>query len=111
MFKHCDECLLLPDEAGLCDGCENNYREIARLQAIVDRLPKTADGVPVMPGDDVWVGPSSPHCCFVNGIMPGDVVRLDFHGHSYATVVGKKDTYSTREAAEAAGGNDGISDA
>ena len=81
------------------------FQDVVETQRdIIAKLPKTADGVPVMPGDDVWVGPSSPHCCFVNGIMPGDVVRLDFHGHSYATVVGKKDTYSTREAAEAAGG-------
>jgi len=41
-------------------GCDNATAlemcdEIDRLQAIVDRLPKTADGVPVTPGMIVWI--------------------------------------------------------
>lgn len=34
---------------------ERRDTELARLQAIVDRLPKTANGVPRVPGDEVWV--------------------------------------------------------
>lgn len=35
---------------------EEQEAEITRLRAIVDKLPKTADGVPVVPGEDmVWV--------------------------------------------------------
>ena len=29
--------------------------EIDRLRAIVDKLPKTADGVAMVPGDAIWV--------------------------------------------------------
>ena len=36
MFRRCDECLMLPDEAGLCEGCENNYREIVRLTTLYE---------------------------------------------------------------------------
>jgi hypothetical protein len=28
--------------------------EIERLRAVVDRLPKTADGVHILPGDSLW---------------------------------------------------------
>ena len=32
----------------------NAAAEITRLRAIVDKLPKTADGVPITPGMEVW---------------------------------------------------------
>lgn len=35
-----------------CWGCAHD--EIYRLRAIVDRLPKTADGVPIAPGDTLY---------------------------------------------------------
>ena len=45
--------------------------EIARLCAIVDKLPKTADGVPLTPGCDFWYW----------GLYPNGIGRLDlFHG-------------------------------
>ncbi len=39
-----------------CSACalEEASAEIKRLQAIVNRLPTTADGEPVTPGMDVW---------------------------------------------------------
>lgn len=71
------------ERRALCD-------EIERLRAIVGRLPKTSDGVPVLPGDrmfcrcgmgpakEVLVPPQAP----IDSVFPG--------------------CYSTREAAEAA---------
>lgn len=34
--------------------------ELERLRAIVDKLPKTADGVPMHPGAIVWTNPGCP---------------------------------------------------
>lgn len=77
--------------------------ENARLQPIVDKLPKTADGVPITIESNVWVhGRNGPKQCMVTSIGWTDVVLL-FHGiddgqHSPA------DCYSTLEAAESAKG-------
>ena len=61
-----------------------------RLQAIVDRLPKTADGVPVTPSMELWwVDGASGISAYGRESMPTI--------HHYI-----EDTYSTREAAEAA---------
>ena len=81
--------------------------EIKRLKAIVAKLPKTADGVPVVPGMGV-------HCtetCYTSGegkITPlyvheinKDVVVSRFNG-TRTDVAGYKHCYSTREAAEVA---------
>lgn len=76
--------------------------EITRLQAIVDKLPKTADGVPVVPGMDVWVDPNSPHCCLVAHVRSDKAIAINFHGNPYATIQTNKDAFSCREAAEAA---------
>ena len=80
---------------GICLVTVAQYRkaldELERLRAIVDKLPKTADGVPVVPGlDNVWVknGPN---------VRPSESMttwRLLQVRRSYC--------YSTREAAEAA---------
>ena len=45
-------------EAFLRSGTEHEMPDdiIRDLLAVVKRLPRTADGVPVMPGDWVWVG-------------------------------------------------------
>lgn len=78
---------------------------LAELSAIVERLPKTRDGVPVLPGDKV-VSPSG-------RIMP---VLLDNYTGSGAAYIAEafadnrgdwhdalvSDCYSTRQAAEAA---------
>lgn len=78
--------------------------EIKRLQAIVDKLPKTADGVPVVPGmvlySSAFICGAFRHpetvkgmCAYADpdtsGWMDGE---LDVH-----------DLYSTQEAAEAEG--------
>ena len=39
----------------MCANCIGDLLDkIDRLQAIVDKLPKTADGVPITPGMTVW---------------------------------------------------------
>jgi len=69
----------------------------AKLQAIVDKLPKTADGVAVMPGMKIWLDDSD-----------GPVERVDTaicttpgpQVHWYEPIWSQ--CYSTRAAAEAA---------
>lgn len=86
------------------DVCEvaNLIAEIRRLQAIVAKLPKTADGVPVVPGMEV------------HELYPsGELFRLEVWWagiHAYGFRFGQHNTqydyrncYSTREAAGAAG--------
>ena len=77
--------------------------EIERLQATVDWLPKTADGVPIMPGMYLWYAHTSPidreRCVY--GVR---CVNVDSR---VAHMVGGQDTtthtfYSTQAAAEAA---------
>ena len=74
--------------------------EIERLEAIIAKLPVTADGVPVVPGMRVW---RIEHQTTL-GESVLDVSLRGIH------LVGKSDWYesrdvcSTREAAEAAGG-------
>jgi hypothetical protein len=77
---------------------EEATAEIERLQAIVGRLPKTADGVPIAPGDVVWLIGS--HCDpFQVTILNEIVIRYpdketSSHYPSWC--------YSTRKAAEQA---------
>lgn len=66
--------------------------EIKRLRAIVDKLPTTVDGVPIVPGTDVWRKCSA--CHHVHPWRSYD--RPDFSTKVLA------ECYSTREAAEAA---------
>jgi len=73
--------------------------EIEKLQAIVARLPKTADGVPVVPGMDVWFTSPSPHCALVYQIRMDGEIATNFHGSLYKTVQATE-VYSTRKAAE-----------
>jgi hypothetical protein len=72
------------------------WEQIERLRAIVDRLPKTADGVPVVPGMTAFA------------LMPttDGTGKCIYPVEMYAIQAGGKYTalYSTREAAEAAGG-------
>ncbi|MCP4410897.1 MAG: hypothetical protein GY807_24790 [Gammaproteobacteria bacterium] len=91
MLEQLRELAVLVDGDVACGVCGWAVREIERLQAIVDKLPKTADGVPMTPYADYY--------------FPGSVDEIGFYtisnGHSgglwYAF-----DLYSTREAAEAA---------
>jgi len=73
--------------------------EVEQLQAIIDKLPKTADGVPMVPGMRVWrIGHQT-----ALGEIVLDVSSRGVH------LVGKSDLYETRAlcstklAAEAAG--------
>ena len=79
---------------------EEVLAEIERLKAIVDKLPKTADGVPVVPGMRVWrhdwqtaLGET------VSEIDGTNRVRLVGIGYMYHG----QDISSTHAAAEAAG--------
>ena len=91
--------------AGVCRDWNMELRkaadEIDRMQAIVDRLPKTADGVPMYVGMKVWVRcENRPDVAFrsftildIDGQTVGDV---------FSRLVKFEDCYSTREAAEKA---------
>lgn len=70
--------------------------QLARLQAIVDKLPKTADGVIITPGRtfyELW------------GTAPAGIRSLevaDWYDREDDSPVAAAEIYSTREAAEAA---------
>ena len=79
--------------------------EIERLRAIVDRLPTTADGVPVMPGMRLWTSYNSGRD--VSGFevnSDGNLTCLHFRDGGFDRCVWAH--YSSREAADAAGGSD-----
>ena len=100
------ECSSFEDEfQGFSESMQCLRNQLARLQAIVDKLPKTADGVPVVPGMRLY---------------PLHPIDLEAHIEDYGTVtvalwdensgvhlihgydsfrVGN--CYSTKEAAEA----------
>ncbi len=78
-------------------------RELKRLQSIVDKLSKTADGVPVVLGIKVYQRDATG---FVQGYDVGqNRARDDSSRPSEAYLVFNQNCYSTREAAEA--GKDG----
>jgi predicted nuclease with TOPRIM domain len=86
------------NEASACRSeAVDNKLKLLELQAIVDKLPKTADGVPVVPGMSLYVdGPWEVQTALMlkGGSQPsrGDTwLRLSTGNY-----------YSTREAAEAA---------
>jgi len=64
--------------------------ELARLRDVVDKLPKTADGVPVVPGMTLWC-PSMEH----GPRSQTTIIEPEFRCELLSR-------YSTREAAEAA---------
>lgn len=94
-----------------CANCEAMGKEVERLRAIVDRLPKTADLVPVIPcQDDVWhtdhgqmhvSGPCGRDCWTFNS--PKRLKETEMY-RTNGSVRGIKaqDCYSTRAAAESA---------
>jgi hypothetical protein len=113
LCEECDEQLL----SEVLDDIGVDPAEVERLQEVVDKLPKTADGVPVVPGetyyarfrdedeDGAWhieecryVGHAEPHVDYdweVENWLWDDA--YDAPGFR---------VYSTRAAAEAAGGDD-----
>lgn len=73
-------------------ACDENWREFAEACAdaatLIERLPKTADGVPIYPGMTLY-------CYFRNEMTAFDVARVGLVGFY-------DDCYSTRVAAEKA---------
>lgn len=82
-------------------------KEHDRLQAIVEKLPKTIDGVPVVPGDVVYWRRKSDHYWSNEGPIHY-IHEAEIQESSVVTIFGNVATppasscYSTREAAEAA---------
>ena len=75
-------------------------KDRAGLQATVDKLPKTADGVPVMPGMAVWINSPCVRKYVVLGIKHNqELVELNCN---LGSVLRSDKLYSTREAAEEA---------
>ena len=77
---------------------EQLRREIERLQAIVDLLPKTADGVPITPGMDVFRCGGKLRSRTMLVFETWSNHCLDDCRGGYAA----RSCYSTKEAAEAA---------
>jgi len=78
--------------------CENRLGGLVaeqRLQAIVAKLPKTADGVPIVPGMKVW------HMNQFGEIAEAEV-EIRFYGDPL-DIVTEQRCYSTRQKAEQAG--------
>lgn len=80
---------------------------IEELKAIVDALPRTADGVPVVPGMDLFMRSKACRECGryvvikrpqVDAVETRGIVRR--HGHSGGWCANASDLYSTRDAAE-----------
>lgn len=103
----------LADGDSLCCGWAEAYdqdipaliEEVRRLRAIVDKLPKTADGVTVVPGDVVWM-------LAMHGGVEGqpaelavwetEVIDQDTDSREQTVCHSIAGCYSTSEAAEAA---------
>ena len=98
MSERCQYCGWV-EESGYAHDCRAVlHKEIERLQAIVDRLPKTADGVPVVPYVSVvWANPM-----YFGHVIPkhvNDDGAIWLCGNGGPPV---SQCYSTPEAAEAA---------
>lgn len=90
--------------------------EVERLRAVVDQLPRTADGVPILPGIRLWWiernnpprFPPTIETAVVESLHPEDWENRFTFGSSGPTEQTKRwfvepnRSYSTREVAEAA---------
>lgn len=87
--------------------------DLNAARAVVERLTKTADGVPVVPGDTVWVpmygvtsrAGKAVHCCEKTFMLYRDGWEFDedavpYHGAVYSSEY-RASIAATREAAEA----------
>ena len=74
--------------------------EVNQLRSIVDKLPKTVDGVPVVPGMSLWL-PGYKWSGEANCITVNDAA--DWPGASAENSCRIEQCYSTREVAEAGG--------
>lgn len=98
----CDAECLLDDSMTVNERVAVMAEKLREATAIVDKLPKTADGVPIVPGCDVvWIDTKviGFRCSSEIGI-DGWVSFGDEYGCCRSRRVGE--CYSTREAAEAA---------
>ena len=90
-----------PCEIEKCGHCHLERQaadEIERLRAIVDRLPTTADGVPIVPGMAIYQIDGSP--AIVSGYdWHGDWWEIELEHDRFLPA---DECYSTREAAEKA---------
>ena len=73
---------------------------IDSLQAVVDKLPKTADGVPVVPGMNLYspIVDYNFGCLSLNADNPDDIACRDERGVEFTLAT--CDVWSTREAAD-----------
>ncbi len=86
-------------------ACNPLAAVVAPVLAIVDKLPKTADGVPVVPGMTVWVVGDYGDGRSIHEFVVWCLSHRtgDDGGTTGSTFCwGHGDSYSTREAAEAA---------
>jgi hypothetical protein len=74
---------------------EQAQAEIARLREIVERLSKTADGVPMTEGMTAWVPKSA-------GVIDEVTMMTAYAMNAIGTPFPAEDCYSTRDAAEKA---------
>lgn len=72
--------------------CGELEEEAARLRAIVDKLPRTADGVVVTPGMKVWRYSDGSLAAWMSDLM----------AYRWEAEINPASAYSTPEAAEAA---------
>ena len=87
----CNRCIMAHEAAD----------EIERLQAMIDRLPTTADHVPIVPGMTIYQSDGSP--VIVSGYdWHGDWWEIELEHDGFLP---SDEVYSTREAAEKAKDN------
>jgi hypothetical protein len=96
------------EKCGGVYGCDRTHVpcpwcEVERLVPIVDKLPKTADGVSVVPEQHIWWDGCGFRvwCVWGHSILLGEQLP---GGRTVRIKVASKDCYSTHKAAEAAGG-------
>ena len=89
-----------------CPDCmrERMQREIDRLQAIVDRLPKTADVVPIVRGMQLWCVRHADKQIVEQKCLGHDGIYVSARYPKTRSTWwwGEQMCYSTREAAEKA---------
>ena len=85
-----------------CLRCFQWYaNEVVRLQAIVDQYPKSADGVPIVPGMTLWEHLSRPPLHVAQLLVrSNDTCRSEWMCDDGE--IDEAQCYSTREAMEAA---------
>ena len=83
----------------LVDAVIQRDKEMTRLLMIIDRLPKTADGVPVIPGEDTVYAKS---CCRPHDVKKYTAGRDKCWNSNYTGWMPISRCYSTEEEAKEA---------